>query len=67
MMTRVKYVPLEIGNRIPNDLYQSIDNTWKYALKTQKQMRSGSLEKIMPEFGLEDIYESLKNQKNRFV
>lgn len=67
MMTKFKYAPLQIGDQIPNELYQRIVSRWKYALRIEKEMRSMLLENLIPYFGLEDTTGALEKHKNRFI
>lgn len=50
MMTNFKYISIEIGKRIPKELYNNIDNKWKNALKTERKIREATLAQIIPKF-----------------
>ena len=66
-MTRIKYTPLEIRDSIIEEIYQRIENKWKYALHTIKKVRGSSLARLMIDFGREEINEALEKYKNRFI
>ena len=49
MMANNKLAPIELEKNIPINLYSRLERRWQHALDMEKQIREGTLFKIMLE------------------
>lgn len=64
---KFRTTPVEMANRVPDELYKKIDVRWKYVMASKKQMRERSLAIIVHELSTRGIDEALKEYSKRFL
>lgn len=45
MMIKFRYIPIELGEGIPEDLFNKLDAKWKWALSIERKIRETTLAK----------------------
>lgn len=58
--------PLELAKSLPNGLYLHIDNRWKYAMDSEKQIKERSLAHLFSNMSVAEIKEHLTTYNSKF-
>lgn len=67
MMENHKLAPNEVENKIPIDLYNRLDIRWKKVEKEEKNTRTSTLAKVMPDLSQEQKDTSFERYMNIFI
>lgn len=66
-LLKFRLAPLELAKSLPNELYLHIDNRWKYAMDSEKQIRERSLVHLFPDMSVAEIKEHLTTYNSKFL
>lgn len=66
-MVSNKMAPIELGRKIPSDLYNRLDRRWEHASEVEKKKREDTLAKIMPNLSNKQKTTFFEKHRNRFV
>lgn len=66
-LLKFRLFPLELVKSLPNELYLHIDNKWKYAMDSEKQIRERSLVHLFPNMSIAEIKEHLTTYNSKLL
>lgn len=66
MIETFKMTPIEISNSLPKNLYDRVEQRWKYSLTTETNIRENTLARVMPYLDKSEMTKAIKKYTGRF-